>query len=106
MKNKEKSPLDTNKRGNGLGSGNTVWREDFSGTSEVLNALQVKFDCGEGNKGGRFSECLRLATAYLSMKLKDGGDVKTLIKNRKVFDPAWLDPVVPNPTATKAMLHA
>ena len=49
MKNKEKSPLDTNKRGNGLGSGNTVWREDFSGTNKVLNVLQIKFDCGERN---------------------------------------------------------
>ena len=62
MKNEEKALSDANKRGKGFGSGNTVWREDFSGTSEVLNALQIKFDCREGNEGGRFSECLRLKT--------------------------------------------
>ena len=58
MKNKDKAPLDTNKRIKGFGSGNTVQREDFSGTSKALNTLQVKFDCGEGNKRGRFLECL------------------------------------------------
>ena len=44
VKNQEKAPLDTNKRGKGFGIGNTVRREYFSGTSEALNALQVKFD--------------------------------------------------------------
>ena len=106
MKNEEKAPSDTNKRGKVSGSGNIVWRESFAGTSEVLNMLQVKFDCGEGNEGGRFSECLRLTTVYLSTKLEGGGDVKTLIRNKKVFEPAWLDPVGPNPAATKAMLQA
>ena len=104
MKNKEKAPSDTNKRGKGFGSGNIVQREAFTGTSEALNTLQVKFDCGEGNEGGQFLECLRLTTAYLSKKLEGGDDVKTLIRNRKVFDPAWPDPVGPNPEATKSML--
>ena len=58
VKNKEKAPSDTNKRGKGFGSGNIVRREAFSGTSEALNTLQVKFDCGEENKGGGGSECL------------------------------------------------
>ena len=49
MKNEEKAPLDTNKRGRGFGSGNIVRREAFSGTSEALNVLQVKFYCREGN---------------------------------------------------------
>ena len=70
-----------------------------------MNALQVKFDCGEENEGGRFSECLRLTTAYLRTKLKGGGNIETSIRNGKVFDPAWLDPVVLNPAATKAMLQ-
>ena len=43
---------------------------------------------------------------YLSMKLKGGGDVKTLIQNGKVFKPAWLDLFGPTPEATKAMLKA
>ena len=43
-KNKEKAPLDANKRGKRFGSGKTIQREDFSRTSEALNALQVKFD--------------------------------------------------------------
>ena len=29
-----------------------------------------------------------------------------MIRNGKVFDPAWPDPVGPNPAATKAMLQA
>ena len=49
VKNEEKAPSDANKRGKRFGSGNTVRRESFSGTSEVLNTLQVKFDCVEGN---------------------------------------------------------
>ena len=65
MKSEEKTPSEVNKRGKGFGGGNNVWREAFAGTSEALNALQVKFDCGEGNKGGRFPECIRLTTAYL-----------------------------------------
>ena len=106
VKNKEKAPSDTNKRGKGLRSGNTVWREVFAGTSEALNALQVKFDCREGIEGGRFSECLRLTTAYLGTKLEGGRNVKTLIRNGKVFEPAWMDPVGKNPTAMKDMLQA
>ena len=50
-------------------------------------------------------ECIQLTTAYLSTKLEGGGDVETLIWNRKVFEPAWLDLVGPNPAATKAMLQ-
>ena len=72
----------------------------------MLNALQFKFDCGEGNEGGRFSECVRLTTAYLSTKLKGGGDVKTSIRNRKLFKPTWPDPFGPNPAATKPVLQA
>ena len=58
VKNSEKAPSDGNKRGKGFGIGNTIWREAFAGTSEALNMLQVKFDHGEGNEGGRFSEYL------------------------------------------------
>ena len=54
VKNKEKTPSDANKRGKGFGSRNNVRREAFSGSSEALNTLQVKFDCREGNEGGRF----------------------------------------------------
>ena len=56
------------------------------GTSEALNTLHAKFNCGEGNEGGRFSECLRLTTAYLSMKLDGGGDIETSIWNGTFFD--------------------
>ena len=48
--NKEKAPSDANKRLKGFGSGKTVHREAFTRTSRALNALQVKFDCGEGNE--------------------------------------------------------
>ena len=106
VKSKENAPLDTNKRGKGFRGGNNVRREAFYGTSEVLKALQVKFDCGEGSERGRFSKRIRLTTVYLSTKLKGAGNVKTLIWNGKVFDPAWPDPVRPNPAATKAMLQA
>ena len=41
-----------------------------------------------------------------STKLKGGGNVQTSIKNGKVFEPAWTDPVGPNPEATKAVLQA
>ena len=105
MKNKNKAPSDANKRGKGFSSRNTVRREDFFGTSEALNALKVKFDCGEGNEGGQFLECLQLTTAYLSTKLEGIGDVETSIRNRKVFEPAWPNPVGPNPAATKSMLQ-
>ena len=44
VKNEEKAPSDASKRGKGFVRGNTVWREAFSGTSEALNALQIKFD--------------------------------------------------------------
>ena len=40
------------------------------------------------------------------MKLEGGGDNETSIRNGEVFEPAWLDPVVPNAAATKAMLQA
>ena len=49
VKSEEKAPSDANKRGKGFGCGNNVRREALVGTSEALNALQVKFDCGEGN---------------------------------------------------------
>ena len=63
VKIKEKAPSESNKRGKGFGGGNNFWREFFSGTSKALNALQVKFNCGEGNEEGRFSECIQLTTA-------------------------------------------
>ena len=88
MKNEEKAPSDTNKRGKGFGSGNIVQREDFAGTNEALNMQQVKFDCGEGKEGGRFSECLRLTTSYLSTKLEVGSNVKMSIRNGKIFETA------------------
>ena len=94
------------KKVRGFGSGNTVQREAFAGTSEALNALKVKFDCREGNEGRIFSEFLRATTVYLITKLKGGGDVEMLIRNGKVFEPAWLDPVGPTPEATKAMIQA
>ena len=106
VKNEERAPSDANKREKGFDSGNTVRREVFSGTSEALNALQVKFKCREGNEERRFLECLQLTTAYLSTKLEGGGDVETSIRNGKVFDPALPDPFGPNPAATKAMLQA
>ena len=51
-------------------------------------------------------ECIRLTTAYLSTNLEGGVDIKTSIRNRKLFESAWPDPVRPNPAATKAMLKA
>ena len=87
VKIEEKTPSDANKRGKGFSGRNNVRREAFSGTSEALNALQVKFDYREGNEGGRFSECIRLTTAYLSTKIEGGGDVETSIRNGKVFEP-------------------
>ena len=98
--------MNANKRIKGLSSGNTVRREAFSGTIKSLNTLQVKFDCREGSEGGQFSGCLRLKTTYLSTKLEVGGDVETSIRNEKVFELAWPDPVGPNPATTKAMLQA
>ena len=74
VKTEEKAPSDANRKGRGFISRNIVWREAFVGTSEALNTLQVKFDCGEWNEGGRFSECLRVTTAYLSPKLEGGRD--------------------------------
>ena len=47
VKSEEKTPSDANKRGKGFGGGNNVRREALAGTSKALNALQVKFDCGE-----------------------------------------------------------
>ena len=52
VKSEEKTPSDANKRGKGFVGGNNIRREDFAGTSEALNALQVKFDCRKGNEGG------------------------------------------------------
>ena len=52
-KKKEKAPSDAKKRGNGFDGGNNVRREAFASTSEALNALQVKSNCGEGNEEGR-----------------------------------------------------
>ena len=49
--------------------------EDFYGTSEALNVLQLNFDCREGNEGGLFLECLGVTTVYLSTKLEGSGDV-------------------------------
>ena len=79
VKSEEKAPLDTNKRGNGFSGRNNVQSKAFSGKSKTMNALQVKFDCGEGNKGGRFLECIWLTTAYLSTKLEGSGEVETSI---------------------------
>ena len=106
MKNDEKAPLEAKKKGRGFGSRNTIRREAFAGTSEALNMLQVKFDIREGNEERRFSEQLQVTTAYLTTKLEGGGDVKMLIRNGKVFDPAWPDPVRTTPEATKSMLQA
>ena len=53
VKNEYKSPSDANKKGIRFSSRNTVCREAFAGKIEDINALQVKFDCGEGNRGGR-----------------------------------------------------
>ena len=106
VKSEEKTLSDAKKNGKGFGDGNNVWREAFSGTSKVPNALQFKFDCRKGNKGGRFSECIRLTMAYLSTKLEGGGDVETSIRNGKVFEPLWPDLVGPNPAATQSMLQA
>ena len=106
VKNEEKAPLDTKKRGKVLGSGNTVRREAFYGTGEAQNMLQVKFDCREGNEGGQLLECLRLTTVYLSTNIEGSGDAKTSIRNGKLFEPEWPDPVEPNPAATRAMLQA
>ena len=92
VKNKEKAPSDSNKIGKGFGSRKFVHREAFAGMIEALNALQVTFNCREGNGGGRYLGCLRLTTAYLSTNLESGVDVKTLIWNRKFFELTWLDP--------------
>ena len=85
VRSEEKAPSDANKRGKGFGGRNNVWREAFDGTSEALNALQVKFYCREGDEGGRFLECIRFTTAYLSTKLKGGGVVETSIWDGKLF---------------------
>ena len=50
VKNEEKAPSDANRRGKGFGGRNNVRRESFAVTSKALNAMQVKFDCGEGNE--------------------------------------------------------
>ena len=61
---------------------------------------------GKGTRGGQFSELLQLTTANVRTKLEGSSDAKTSIRNGKVFDPAWLDPVRPNAAATKSMLQA
>ena len=48
---------------------------------------------------------MQVTTVYLSTKLEGEGDVETSIKNGKFFEPAWPDPVGPNPADTKAMLQ-
>ena len=101
-----KNESGANKKGRGFGSGNTVRREAFVGISEALNALQVKFGCVEGNEGGRFSECLRVTTAYLRTRLEGGGDAEMSIRNGKLFDLAWPDPVRPTPDSMKAIIQA
>ena len=106
VKKEEKAPSDANKRGKRFVSGNNIWGEAFAGTIKALNTLKVKFHCRGGDEGGRLSECLQLTTAYLSMKLECGGNIKTLIRKGKLFEPAWPDPVRPNPAATKAILQA
>ena len=104
MKNEEKAPSDANKRGEVFGSRNTVQREASAGTIKALNALHSKFNCGEGNEGRLFLECLQVTTAYLSTNLEGGVDVKMLIQNGKVFKLVWPEPFGPNPASTKAML--
>ena len=69
MKNEEKATSGANKKGRGFGSRNTVQREAFARTSKALNVLQVKFNCREGNKRRRFSNCVRVMTTYLSTKV-------------------------------------
>ena len=66
VKNEEKAPSDANKRGKRFGGRKNVWREDFAVRSEALSALQVKLDCGEGNAGRRFLECIRHTRAQSS----------------------------------------
>ena len=88
VKNEEKASLDANKKRRGFCSKNNVQREAFSGMSESLNALQIKLNCREGNKVGRFSECLRVTTVYLITKLKGSGEVEMSIRNGEVFKPA------------------
>ena len=51
-------------------------------------------------------ECLRVTTVYLSTNIEGGGDIKTSIRNSKLFEPEWSNPVGPNLEATKAMLQA
>ena len=51
-------------------------------------------------------ECLQVTTVYLITNLEGDDDVETSIRNGKVLDPAWSDPVVLTPAATKAMLEA
>ena len=77
---KEKAPAGAKNKGRGFASRQAVRRGEFMGSNKALNTLQVNFNCGEGNEGGRFSECLRVTTAYLSTKLEGGGDVNTSIQ--------------------------
>ena len=52
----DKAPSGAYIKGRGFIRRNMVWREAFVGTSEALNTVQVKFDCGEWNEWGQFSE--------------------------------------------------
>ena len=47
-----------------------------------------------------------MTITYLSTKLEGAGDIETSIRNGKVFDPEWPEPVGPTPEATKAILQA
>ena len=66
--------------------------------------MHIKFDYGEGNEGGRFSDCLRGMTAYLIKNIKGGRDFNTLIRNGKVFNTAWKNPTVPTTEDMKVIL--
>ena len=45
-------------------------------------------------------------TAYLNTKLEGDGDVEMSIRNGKLFEPEWSEPVVPTLAPTDAMLQA
>ena len=75
VKTEEKGPAGANRKGRRFASGHDVRREEFVGTIEALNMLQVKFDCGNRTEGGWFLECLRVTTAYLSTELEGGSQV-------------------------------
>ena len=106
VETEEKAPAGANRKGSGFASGHAVRGEALVGTSEALNVIHVNFDCGEGNEGGHFLECLRVTTAYLSTKLEGDGDVETSLQNWKFFEPSWMNPTGPDPESMKSMLQA